>query len=203
MVQLPGREARWEEPCMRDLDRICDALASAVQRFAPEPCYFFGHSLGALLAFETCRKLRRSGCALPHVLMVSARPAPQLPRKRPPVSTLPKAALFEHLVSLGGMPQELLEQRELLDFFEPILRADLALNDCYRYVDEPPLPIPVVVFSGADDRSFDLQEMAHWRALTHAAYHEHSFPGDHFFINQHRAAILELIAHYASSYARI
>src|SRR6185369_9129448 len=88
-VQLPGRGSRFKEPLATELSPLLDALALEITRLGEDaPFAFFGHSMGALIAFEVARELRRRGAPLPSHLFVSGHRAPGLPERDAPLHHL-------------------------------------------------------------------------------------------------------------------
>src|SRR5260221_3569275 len=87
-IKLPGRDGRTHEPIPDDLQTLAFAIASRLAPLLDRPFARFGHSIGALLAFEFARALRRRGQIGPMRLFVSARRAPQLPRTGAPLHAL-------------------------------------------------------------------------------------------------------------------
>ncbi len=189
-VQLPGREERLDEPPLRSVALIVDELARQILPLLELPCCFFGHSMGAMLAFEVTRTLRRTGQVTPQQLLVSGRWAPQLPDPSRALSGLPQAEFIEAVRRLGGTPPEVLAHRELLELLTPILRADFALCESYRYQPESPLDTPVIAFGGLADAAVTTASVDAWSAQTSAAFRACFLPGDHFFINAARPALL-------------
>jgi medium-chain acyl-[acyl-carrier-protein] hydrolase len=192
-VQLPGRGSRLTEPPLRELPEIVEALADALRPCWQRPFAFFGHSMGALIAFELARRLRREGAPPPQILFVSGRRAPQTPGTESPTYELPDPEFIEHLRGLNGTPAELLANPELMQLMLPVLRADFAVCQTYAYRDEPPLECPISVFGGLSD-SADRDQLEGWRTQTRAAFSLHMLPGDHFFLHSSRRLLLRTIA---------
>ncbi|HEX5751154.1 MAG TPA: alpha/beta fold hydrolase [Archangium sp.] len=196
-VQLPGRGARTEEPPLTRVSVLVDALADAlVDALALGPPFaFFGHSLGALVAFETARRLRDLGRAPPAWLFLSAYPAPQLPSRTQPTSHLGEAPLLDALERMyGDMAAEIREDAELRELLLPPLRADLALVESYRYQDGEPLDCEMVITGGTqDDLGPDALEP--WRRHTRGTFRVHLLPGGHFYLRapQQRDTLLRLL----------
>jgi surfactin synthase thioesterase subunit len=180
-LQPPGREMRFREPPFTAVEPLVEELSEALAPWLEPPYALYGHSLGALVAFELARSLRRAGARAPVGLLVSARPAPQLPRLRPAAHLLPDARLVEELEALGGIPQEVALDEALLDFLLPLLRADLEVNEDYVYRREPPLDIPITAFAGRADPRVPAGELEPWREQTRAGFRLHVLPGGHFF----------------------
>lgn len=195
VVHLPGREARIDTPLLTDCHAVCSEIAQ--QMPSDLPFALFGHSLGALLAYEVCRQLRALDRLLPQVLLLSGRSAAHLPMRTAPYHDLPGDAFFARLGELGGLPEGLLEFPDLVRYVEPIIRADLQINDTYTHHQQAPLDLPIVAFGGENDHSFPLQDVERWQELSARKGALHSFTGGHFFIHEHRQQILDLLLHYA------
>ena len=181
-----------EEPPLRDLRLAARLLTDVCDRLADRPIAFFGHSLGALLAYETCLQIIASGKRAPYTLFLSGHSPPHVPRRYPPVYALPRDELLAHLDALGGTGSDVLSAPELIDYFEPILRADLEMNDRFECSSPVRLPLPLTVFTGKDDQYFPVEDAARWSDAT-AVFALHSFEGGHFYINQHRDAVVALM----------
>lgn len=195
LVKLPARGARFNEPPAASIDALARNIADAIANEAPHRVALFGHSMGALLAFETARRLCRIGTA-PALLAVSGRSAPATP-PRPAVSTLDEPRFIERLRSMQGLPAQVLARPEWLSFFLPIIRADFALCESHRYQPAAALPCPLLVFGGRDDANVPLHTLAAWQNETSAGCRIHELPGHHFFLFEHEARLLSLISHAA------
>ncbi|WP_246204076.1 thioesterase II family protein [Streptomyces tailanensis] len=184
-VQLPGREARFAEPPVTSAAEIVKHLAgSLVERAGGKPFALFGHSMGALLAYELTHELLLVGRPPVH-LVVSGYGAPHLPRSTAygVVHKLPDAELARHIEALQGTAGEVLEHPELLELLLPILRADYELCETYRFVGHPPLPVPVTALGGTEDPGATEPQLRAWGELTTAPFTATSFPGGHFYLN--------------------
>lgn len=191
-VRLPGRESRLLQRPYRSLDDLLPDLAEAVVDYCREPFMLFGHSMGALIAYELARWLRTDGSPGPEHLMVSARRAPHLAHNRPAIHDLPDDALVERLRHFGGVPEQLLANPAAMRLVIPVLRADVQLNDAYTFQPGPPLECPITAFGGQADTHVDHAGLAAWAELTRGEFALSTFPGGHFFIHSARA---ELLAH--------
>lgn len=192
-VQPPGREERLAEPPLADVHPLADALVVDLLPWLDRPYAFFGHSLGALVAFEVAKRLSLRGLPLPQALFVSARRAPQLPLSQRPMHAMPRDRFIEELRILGGTPQAVLEERELMAMFEPMLRADLEMTETYRPSEAGRVPLPIVALAGADDPRVYVTEVEAWGAATTADFQLHVLGGGHFFIQPRLHEVLELI----------
>jgi medium-chain acyl-[acyl-carrier-protein] hydrolase len=193
-IQLPGREDRYREPALTSLVGLSRALSRELLPFLDRPFAFFGHSMGALAAFETARALRHSAAPAPLAMFLAAYPAPQVPLARAPIHQLPDAEFIEEMRRMQGTPEAVLGNAELMAFVLPILRADFEACDTYVCPSEPPLACPFFMYGGTDDREVDSQGLARWREQTSGAFSQRMFPGTHFFVQSHRAPLLDDIA---------
>lgn len=193
-VQLPGRASRMQEPLHFDLPRLIEAMAPVLAPHLEAPFAFFGHSMGAMIAFELARLLRREGRAGPLRLFVSGRSAPQLNRTHAPLHDLPQPELLRELGRLNGTPREVLEHPELMELMLPILRADFSVCDTYEYREEPPLDCPITAFGGLQDAGVPRRNLEAWREQTSGAFTLRMLPGDHFFLHSDESLLLRLLA---------
>ena len=189
-VQLPGRENRIAEPAFDRLEPLVEALAEAVLRRADLPFAVFGHSNGALIGFELARRLRRAGEPGPRHLVASGRRAPDVPAPLPLLHALPDDELLAGLRELGGIPEQLLGEPELLRLLLPLLRADAAVHETYVYRDEPPLEVPITGYAGTDDPRAPPASVDEWRRHTAGAFTRRDLPGGHFYLFTDRPRVL-------------
>ncbi|MFG6107730.1 alpha/beta fold hydrolase [Leptothoe sp. EHU-05/26/07-4] len=194
-IRLPGHEGRFKEAAFNRFQPLISALASALLPYLDRPYAFFGHSLGAMICFEWARQLRREGRTGPDRLFVSARRAPQLLPVNPFSHTLTDADLKTELRDYDGTPEAVLQNSELMDLFLPVLRADLAVNETYTYVDEAPLDCPISAFGGIRDDKVSVESIEAWANQTSKTFKVRFFSGGHFFIKHEVDSILEAIAH--------
>lgn len=197
-VQLPGRETRILERPVSDLPSLSRELADVVAGWADAPLVFFGHSFGGLLAYEVARALRARHAIEVRGLVASAAQAPHLRREIPPLRHLPDELLVEEL-SRGyqGIPSVVLAQRDLLNAFVPVLRADLSMLETYRHDAAEPLPCPVLALAGEDDRLATPEMVRRWAELTTGRFALRVFGGGHFFVRTARAEVASLVRELA------
>lgn len=192
-VQLPGRGSRISEPPFTELNPLVRAAAQALAPHLDKPFAFFGHSMGALVGFELARHLRRDGGPQPVHLFVSGRCSPQSLRE-PFAGDLPDSEFSEVLRRSGGTPEEVLENRELMELVLPAVRADFAVCKSYVYAPEPPFSFPITTFGGLEDRSVSRDCIEGWREHTTGPFVLRMLPGDHFFLNTSKGPLLESIS---------
>ena len=192
-IQPPGREFRLREEPFRRLEPLVDALTDALEPLEDASVAFFGHSLGALVAYEHARALRRAGRPAPARLFVSAYRAPHLPQTEPAMSEQPDEVFRNSLRTLDGTPEELLANEELMTLVLPTLRADFELSDTYVHQPEAPLDCPISVFGGLADHVTPRERLEPWREHTSAQCTVRMVPGGHFFVNDSRDLVLRAV----------
>lgn len=197
VVQLPGRDRRAAEPPLHDIPTMIARLGPELRRFAGTPLVLFGHSLGARLAYETAHWLRANGQP-PALLAVSGWAAPHLRLHRTapdttPTHLLPEDQFVDAVLSMDGTPPEVLQHPELRAMFLPILRADFAAAANYRHEPRPPLDCPVTAFTGTHDPYAPASTLPEWSHYTLGRFQHQAFPGNHFFLRDHRDALLRAL----------
>ncbi|QUQ67043.1 thioesterase II family protein [Kutzneria sp. CA-103260] len=179
-AELPGRERRFGEPPVSDVDTVVRALADEIATSVSTPFTLLGHSMGALLAFETARELRRSGRRLPAKLIAVVSTAPDAEPDPVPRHLLSDDELLAWLRGLGNLPAALEADREVVDQVLAVARADLRAAETYHFVAEAPLPLPVTAIAGESDPSVSELDAAGWRRHTSAEFRLEVLPGGHF-----------------------
>jgi medium-chain acyl-[acyl-carrier-protein] hydrolase len=167
-----------------------DALAPALR----PPFAFFGHSMGALVAFELTRALRRAALPLPASLVVAARPAPHVPETSEPIHLLPEPAFLAEIRRFTGTLAEVVTHRELMRLMVPLLRADFSVCETYRYVAEPPLECPISALAASSDDAVPVEQVAAWSTHTTSDFRLHVIEGGHFFPLTARSAVVTRVA---------
>ena len=132
----------------------------------------------------------------PSHLFVAAHRAPQLPDPDPPTYHLPEQEFIQELRRLQGTPEEVLQNRELLQVLLPLLRADFAICETYHYTHETPLPCAISAFGGLQDADVSREALLAWRKQTYGPFKSRFFVGGHFFLykNQDRRNLLEALS---------
>jgi medium-chain acyl-[acyl-carrier-protein] hydrolase len=199
-VQLPGRESRLREPAFTSMQRIVEAVVPELVARIDRPYALFGHSMGALVAFETARALR-SMAALPQPvrLLVSGRRAPHLPETEAPMHPLSDTDFVAEIGRrYGGIPDEVLRHRELLELLLPGLRADITAIETHSFVPGSRLGCPFTVFGGEADARATREQLAAWHLHCDGGtrMRMRMFRGSHFYLND-PAVRAELISEVA------
>ncbi len=189
-VRLPGRESRHAEAPFARMGPLVEALASAIEQWTAEPFAFFGHSMGAVVAFELARLLRNRGLPQPALLIASAARAPQFRRHHVPPPAPTEERLLEELRRLDGIPAEVLDDPAALRAILPALLADTALYRQYVYSEGAQLPFPIHAWGGDSDPNITREHLEAWKEQTTSAYAMRVFPGGHFYLNTARTEFL-------------
>lgn len=192
-LELPGRASRFGEPPFDRMAPLVESVAECLSAYLDRPFAFFGHSVGALVAFELARRFRDRGLS-PSCLFVAGCGAPQVPDPAPPLHGLPYRRFVEELRRLDGIPEAVLSCQELLELVIPTVRADYTVYETYDYVEADPLACPIVAFGGERDPTVDRTRLEAWRAQTTASFELRTFPGGHFFFDDEPTLVIADLA---------
>jgi surfactin synthase thioesterase subunit len=191
-AQYPGRQDRLREEPVTDLGRLADALARAALDQAAGPCAFFGHSMGAVLAYETARRIEEWGLSGPVHLFLSGRGAPATtPSVHDRLRT--DADIIAAVRRLGGTASAVLEDSDLRAMVIPALRADYRALGSYTWVPGEPLRVPVTVLVGDADPVVTVAQADDWRNFTTAPARTLVFPGGHFYLDGQTAGVAKAV----------
>jgi medium-chain acyl-[acyl-carrier-protein] hydrolase len=193
-IELPGRGKRWHQPPIRDFQRLIDLLILDLIPHLDMPLVLAGHSMGSLLCFEIARHLRREGLRQPKQLFLSAYRAPQLSSEQIEISKLSDKEFLERLHALEGAPEEFRGNAKVMEWVMPMLRADAAVLDSYRYRHEAPLDCPITIFGGALDPEVGIHQLEPWRHQTTQKFSLRIFEGGHYFMRSHEREFLDELA---------
>jgi surfactin synthase thioesterase subunit len=192
-VQLPGRESRLSEPPFRRMAPLVDMLSDAVAPLLDRPYALFGHSMGALIAYELGRALDRQGLPLPRTTIVSGRRAPTVPNTEAPLHRLPDDRFVEALIArYDAIPKVILDEPELMALFMPVLKADFEVFETHRHAEAPPLDGALAIYGGRADPQ--TKQMEGWAALYDGPCRTRLFDGGHFYLAEQRRALAEALA---------
>ena len=172
-----------KEPFALSLQALAQSIAEAISPLTARPYAIFGHSMGALLAYEVAVNLSIMGHQQPRRLFISGTRPPFLPRKSPPVADLPDAEFLEHLKELQGTSAKVLGNCDVMQFFLPILRSDFRLCETYQRIEPHRLQVSLTVLSGEQDQETPEADMRLWQHVTTDAFVFRQYPGGHFFIS--------------------
>jgi surfactin synthase thioesterase subunit len=197
-ANLPGRQARLDEPPPDDLDRLVERLVDELAATGEGPYALFGYCGGALLAFLVARKLREHGMPPPLGLIVASFEAPDIGRRPQGLARLPGHRLWATLAADGGISAELADDERMRRVAEPAVRADFALLDAYRHVAAPALDCPITVCFGEDDE-VRRGALLGWRRQTVAPLALRPMPGGHWLLDHAVTALAAVVAEVAAT----
>ena len=183
-VQLPGRESRLRETAFIDISNLVEAISVELLPWLDLPFAFFGHSMGALIAFETTIRLREIAGPKPTHLFISNFRAPHLSDPDPISPDLPDDQFVERLLQYEGMPQAILDNSELMELLLPILRSDFSVINSYHFRQREPIDCPITLFGSLGDPKIHRYEMEAWSSHTSAFFYSYYYQGGHFYIHK-------------------
>jgi surfactin synthase thioesterase subunit len=195
--ELPGRGERLNEPLLTNMYDLADDLFQRLQGQIEQPYALFGHSMGGLLAFLFAKKAL--ACLKPPVhLFISGKGGPAATEDESSY-LLPSAQFREKLRELGGTPEEALANETLMEFLEPIIRADFRAIQTYEHCQDEPIDIPITLMLGKEDY-VTMEEALLWQKQTTRQLEVIEFTGNHFFIYDHLPAIADIIGRRLQSH---
>ncbi|MCZ4095976.1 thioesterase II family protein [Streptomyces sp. H39-C1] len=193
VVQYPGRQDRRKEPLIDTIAELADRVFEDLREFADEPLTFFGHSMGATVAFEVARRMADAGLPAPARLIASARRAPSRTRADR-VHQKDDEGLITELRRLSGTDSRVLGNEEIMRLAIPSIRNDYKAVETYRADAGVRIDCPVTVFVGDDDPTTTLAEAAAWSDHTTGACELQVFPGGgHFYLADRPKEVLDAI----------
>lgn len=189
-VQLPGREERFGEPRLRRMEQVVDHVFPDIAALFDRPLFLFGHSMGALVAFELALALKTRLGREPQGLIVSGHMPPGAAGEparggggKRRWHEADDAAFIANLHRLGGTPPEVLNDTGLMRSLLPVLRADYEVLETYSpLVEAPVLSCPLTACAGVDDKEVGPEGLAQWRSRSTGRFTENWFPGGHFYL---------------------
>jgi medium-chain acyl-[acyl-carrier-protein] hydrolase len=192
-VQLPGRGARMFEPPYTSLPTLINDVAIGLRPYLNKPFVLFGHSMGAVIAFELARYFRARGIPKPLHLFVSGSSSPRHRVREIMRSTLSDEGLIEELRSFNGVSAQILNDAELMRIMLPTIRADFTVCETYVYQPAPPLEIPLSAFGGVEDPEVPQERLQLWEEETKESFSLRMFPGGHFYLHTVQSLVLEAL----------
>lgn len=195
-AQLPGREGRIAEAPPSSIAAAVAAMIPALEAQSDLPYAIFGHSMGALLAYELTLALEQRGGRPPDHLFVSGRRPPHVIDPRPPLHALPEPEFLDQLQRrYGAIPAPVLAEADLLALLLPVVRADIRNVELYPVRETAPrIRCPVTVYGGSADLHPTPDELLLWQGVAAHPLEHRVFDGDHFYLNVQREALTADIA---------
>ena len=193
-LSLPGRGSRLDEPLITSTDELVPQVIEGLSDYFDKPFVLFGHSAGALMAFEVTRQLQEGGYPLPLHLFVSAHKAPYLPPDEPLMYKYSDAELLSLMSELGMVPEEVAKHPKLLELILPPLKADFEVSETYRWQQTSAVSVPLTALGGRYDELATAEDLDRWAASTTLTFELAMFDGDHFYTQSHQAEVVAFIA---------
>jgi surfactin synthase thioesterase subunit len=190
-VELPGRGTRIDEPLKSSVDEIISDIFEKYNKVGADYS-IFGHSFGTLLGILFARQMIDSKLEPPRHLFFSGHGWPGC-QSELKFSQLSNEDFLNEMRQLGGSPDEVLNNTEIMDFFLPILRSDFKALESYKYQSGLPLDIPITLLCGEDDGNTTDENLQLWKNETTAQVEMLKFPGNHFFLFEQPLEIADVI----------
>ncbi len=195
-IQLPGREKRFSEACYTD---VFEAVSGLVPEVSPlldpkQGIIVFGHSLGAVLAYEFTRSLAEQGTHSITGLVVSGSPDPWSPRQDR-ATGLDDAGFLKRVSEFAGYTHSALADPMMAELLLPMLRADVQMHENYMPRSDVPLDVPILMLRGSDDELISTEQLLGWERATRSSAHADSLPGGHMYLTERPRELLSLIEH--------
>lgn len=187
VLQYPGRQDRRREPLIGSIASYVDQIVPILAAEPPLPTVYFGHSMGAVLAFETTYALAGTPSA-PRALVASGRRAPATHRDER-VHERDDNGVLAELRQLNGTQMDLLGDEEVLRMAMPAIRSDYRVIETYPAVPDRVVDCPITVLLGDNDPKSTVVEADRWREHTTGAFRLRTFPGGHFYLAAHQAEV--------------
>ena len=191
-VELPGRGLRADEPLFTNIYDLAEDVFFSIKNKLDKPYILYGHSMGGLLAYLTAKMIVKDFLATPIHIFITGCTAPST-RDKSYLHLLSKDDFIKKLKELGGCPEEILNNEDIINFFEPVIRADFQAVESFEYQQTAPFDIPMTLMFGLDERVTP-SEMRDWQKETTNSIDIIQMPGNHFFINQFGFQVIKIIA---------
>jgi medium-chain acyl-[acyl-carrier-protein] hydrolase len=192
-AELPGRGRRTHEDFVDSIPELARSLADSISILPNKPYVFFGHSLGALIAYETARVLSARGQYALAKLIISARQSPDSISVSKGLPLLDENSLTKYLRNLAGTPEVVLKNEDLMRMVIPILRADLKLIYSHKHVPSKAMDIPIITIGAINDDYVTFESLLGWGNMTTGTFHLHMIKGGHFAIMDNPETVFDLI----------
>ncbi|MBU3179086.1 thioesterase [Clostridium estertheticum] len=193
-IELKGRGKRFSEFFYESLEEAVDDIFENIKnKIVDDDFAIYGHSMGGLLAYELYYKIDELNLRKPKHIFFSGYKAPSIVRERENTYTLPNYDFMKKVMELGGTPEELMKNKELLEIFLPIIRSDFKILETYKYKERRnKIECDVSILNGKQD-SINLEEILTWKNHVCRDFKVYNFEGNHFFINSNVENIASVI----------
>ncbi|WJY37080.1 alpha/beta fold hydrolase [Streptomyces sp. P9-2B-2] len=192
-VQYPGRQDRFIEPLIDDMEQMVEPIVAALEPLTGEPLVIFGHSMGAYVAYEVTAELERRHGQVVDLLAVSGASPPHH-KGEAQIHKLSDAELIADLKRVNASLMDLLAQPDLVEVLLPMIRADYRLSERYERLDPVPVKAELVAVGGTADSEVDRGGLEAWSAFAADRFEVIELPGGHFYLFDDEAAVTGVLA---------
>lgn len=194
-LEYPGRGSRVGEPLISDINLLVDDLYFQIKGQIGAGNYaMYGHSMGGLIACLLTKQIVKNNLCAPSHLFITGTSGPSAPsREEKKIHLLNKSEFIKEIKSLNGSKDEVLDNEDILSFYEPVLRADFKASETYLYKETDPLSVPFTIITGTDE-DIELSDVYLWKKETNARVNFKQLPGDHFFILKYPREIMKIVS---------
>ena len=196
-IEYAGHGRRSGEPLYNDVNEAINDVYNIISAEIVDglPYAIYGHSMGAMLAFEVAQKIRDNNLPMPVHIFFSGRFAPhRKPGREKVYHTMPDEEFQKEIVNLGGTPTEFFEYPELMEYLLPILKNDFKISEtAYRDPEIKPFDLPITVFVGKEEEELEAEDVHGWMYHTNQTCVVYYFNGGHFFIKNEIETISDVM----------
>lgn len=192
-IQLPGRENRMNEKAIDNVHDMASQIATEIEPYTDVPFAFFGHCIGALIAYELVVTMQKLNMNTPDHIYLSAFRSPEYTNPNRELYQLDDAEFKSEIKEYGGFSDYILNNDEIMKTIMPMLRADFALHENYRYPGNESVECPISLLCGDQDHIVKKEHMQNWSNVSNHDVNLTMISGGHFFINERKEDILNLI----------
>jgi len=191
-IELPGRGKRIHENLLKDFGCAAEDIYNQItSNLNTKPFLIYGHSMGAYIGLRVSIMLQNIGKA-PGYLIVSGNAGPGSEvNKHDKSYLLQEGDFIKRLISLGGIPEEIINDKEVFRFFEPIIRADFELIEKNSLVEFASIKCPIYALMGSREKH--VSKISNWSRFTESNFEFEILEGGHFFIHQHATRIAAVL----------
>lgn len=193
-IELKGRGKRYNEIFYKTLDEAVEDIFKQIKGEIIDDDYaIYGHSMGSILGYELYYKIYENNLRKPNHIFFSGHEAPKVKKSKGNLHCLPDLDFMNKVIDLGGTPQELIEDKEVMEIFLPIIRNDFKILETYVYKEKrEKIKCDVTILNGKQD-SIKLEGILAWKSHADKGFKIYNFEGNHFFINDNVEKIAEII----------
>ncbi|MBS4536684.1 thioesterase [Clostridium sp. D2Q-14] len=193
-IELKGRGKRFDKGFYENLEEAVDDIFNNIKDKIDNTDYaIYGHSMGSLLAYELYYKIKKMGYLKPKHIFFSGYKAPSIIRTKENIYDLPDYDFIKKVMELGGTPEEVFNNKELLEVFLPVIRNDFKILENYNYKErEDKIECDVSILYG-NQEAINLEDVLLWKNHVSSGFKIYNLEGNHFFINKNVKNISNII----------